>query len=48
MITTQFDVFDFSFNYFIAMSQKISVVSRSGRAIFYTRQTSGACAGIYA
>ena len=28
------------------MSQTISVIDRSGHAIFYTHQTSGACAGV--
>ena len=28
------------------MSQTISVINRSGHAIFYTHQTSGACAGV--
>ena len=34
MIITQFDVFDLSFNFFITMSQTISVINRSGACYF--------------
>ena len=38
-----------SFIFFSAMSQTISVINRSGgRAIFYTHQTCGACVGVCA
>ena len=34
MITIQFDVFDLSFIFFIAMSQTVSVINRSGACYF--------------
>ena len=47
-LTIQFDVFDLSSIFFNEMSQTISVINRSGYAIFYTHQTSAACTGVCA
>ena len=48
IITIQYDIFDLSFIFFVAISQTVSVINRSGACFFYMHQTSGTCAGMCA
>ena len=47
MIAIQFDVFDLSFIFIIAMSRQV-LQTEVGRATFYMHQTSGVCTGVCA